>query len=85
LFASYADNSTCHGDFVYSSNSDSFMSDPEEFNRMYSNIITLRQAELAHILRTLPFTFRRQGVTLIGSSEGAVVLSSFQVNTPNIL
>mmetsp|Transcript_20056 Transcript_20056/g.52344 ORF Transcript_20056/g.52344 Transcript_20056/m.52344 type:complete len:183 (-) Transcript_20056:315-863(-) len=78
----YAENSSCSGDFVYSSNSDSFTSDPEEFNRMYSNIITLRQAELAHILRSLPSAFRRQGVTVIGSSEGAVVLSSFQVSDP---
>uniref|UniRef100_A0A061SFR3 Uncharacterized protein n=1 Tax=Tetraselmis sp. GSL018 TaxID=582737 RepID=A0A061SFR3_9CHLO len=74
----YADNSACAGEMVYSSKADSFMSNPEDFNRMYSNIITLRQAELAHVLRLLPLSMRRLGVTLIGSSEGAVVLSSFQ-------
>eukprot|EP00951_Prasinocladus_malaysianus_P011369 scaffold83965_cov43-Prasinocladus_malaysianus.AAC.1 len=74
----YAENSACAGEMVYSSQADAFMTNPEDFNRMYSNIITLRQAELAHILRLMPSSFRRQGVTLIGSSEGAVVLSSFQ-------
>eukprot|EP00959_Pyramimonas_sp_CCMP1952_P329025 6888310-Pyramimonas_sp.AAC.1 len=40
----------------------------------------MRAGELAHILRRLPFRVKRHGVHLIGSSEGAVVLSSFQVN-----
>lgn len=74
----YAEDSSCAGEMVYSSNADMFLNSPEEFNRMYSNIITLRQAELAHILRSLPSIMRRQGVTLIGSSEGGVVLSCFQ-------
>ena len=74
----YAENSSCTGEMIYCSNADSFLSSPEEFNRTYSNIITLRQAELAHILRRIPSIMRRQGVTLIGSSEGGVVLSCFQ-------
>jgi len=73
----YSENK-CHGEMVYSSQADHFLKSPEEFNKLYSNIITLRQAELAHILRRIPSCVRRYGVYLIGSSEGAIVLSSFQ-------
>lgn len=74
----YEDKASCAGELVYSSQAEKFMSDPEAFNRMYSNIITLRQAELAHIMRLLPDMIRRKGVVLVGSSEGAVCLTSFQ-------
>eukprot|EP00873_Tetraselmis_striata_P002904 jgi/Tetstr1/423168/TSEL_013936.t1 len=65
------------GELVYSSSSRNFIDDPAHFDAVYNNVITIRQAGLALVLRKLPPFMRRHGVFLFGMSEGAVVLSSF--------
>mmetsp|Transcript_46125 Transcript_46125/g.147601 ORF Transcript_46125/g.147601 Transcript_46125/m.147601 type:complete len:250 (-) Transcript_46125:8-757(-) len=66
------------GRLVYTSCADDFISDPERWSALYASILTLRQAEITHVLRRLPPQTRRNGVFLLGSSEGAAAISGFR-------
>jgi len=62
---------------VYTSTSERLLRDPEHFDQVYNNVITIRQAGMSLILRRLPSFMKRHGIFCYGMSEGAVVLSSF--------
>lgn len=65
------------GELVYSSTSANVLNDPEHFDHVYNNVITIRQSGVSLILRRLPPFMKRHGVFVFGMSEGAVVLSSY--------
>lgn len=69
---------------MYVSTSESVLASPDHFDQIYSNIITVRQAELAFTLRRLPSFLKRQvsevgvGLSIIwaaaaGGESGAVL------------
>jgi hypothetical protein len=59
------------GELVYESTSEQVLNDPDYFDKIYNNIITVRQAELAFTLRRLP-NFIRRGVSALREAASNV-------------